>query len=423
MNRLLKVLLCLALLPLMFIWEVARAVGLPMPSLALGVSIGGNTLNNLVPDIYVALDVVSRELTGFTVSAARNSTADKVVLGQNLRSIQTQKNTAGKDVTPGMLFPIIANQTIANTTLTITKSRAYPFSWSGEEQRGMMTGPGFLTIQQDQIAQCIRGLVNEVEADLANACSIGASRAVGTAGTTPFATNLANTANLRKVLDDNGAPTSDRHFVMNTTCGAAVRTLTQLTKANEAADTTMLRQGDLLDVHGFAFKESAQIVMTTQGTSVTANTNAAGYAKGATSITLNAAGTGTILAGDTVTFTGDTNQYVVTTNVAAVNAGTLIIAAPGLQVAIAAANTVVTIAANAAHNVGFSRNALVLATRVPYAPLEGDLALIREIIVDPRSGLAFELAVYPGYHMVQYELALAWGVLVTKPEHMALMLG
>jgi hypothetical protein len=322
-----------------------------------------------------------------------------------------------------MAFPTIANQTIANTTLTITKSRAYPFSWAGEEQRGVMTGPGFLTIQQDQIAQCIRGLVNEVEADLANICSISASRATGVAGTTPFATNLANTANLRKILDDNGAPTSDRHFVMNTTCGAAVRTLTQLTKANEAADTTMLRQGDLLDVHGFAFKESAQIVTTTQGTSVTANTNAAGYAKGITAITLAASGTGTIVAGDTITFAGDTNQYVVTANVAAVNAGALTIAAPGLQQAIPAANTAITIAANAAHNVGFSRNALVLATRVPYAPLEGDLALIREIIIDPRSGLAFELAVYPGYHMVQYELALAWGVLVTKPEHMALMLG
>ena len=146
-----------------------------------------NTLTNLIPDAYVALDVVSRELTGFLPSVLRDAKADEVALGQTLRIEQAPANTAGKDVTPAMAFPAAAYQTIGNKSLTITKSRAYPFSYTGEEEKALNTGPGYLTVRQDQIAQAIRALINEMENDVALAAYKGASRAYGTAGTTPFA--------------------------------------------------------------------------------------------------------------------------------------------------------------------------------------------------------------------------------------------
>ncbi|MFX7731744.1 P22 coat - protein 5 family protein, partial [Acinetobacter baumannii] len=88
----------------------------------------------------------------------------------------------------------------------------------------------------------------------------------------------------------------------------------------------------LLDVHGFAIRESAKIATPAIGTGASATTNTAGYAVGATVITLASAGTGTILAGDIITFAGDTNRYVVAQGNASVAAGgTITLAAPGLR--------------------------------------------------------------------------------------------
>ncbi len=80
-----------------------------------------------------------------------------------------------------------------------------PFQWTGEEQKGVNNGPGYANIRRNQIAQAMRTLVNEMESDLGKLALIS-SRASGTAGTTPFATNLSDTAQVRKILSDNGAP-------------------------------------------------------------------------------------------------------------------------------------------------------------------------------------------------------------------------
>lgn len=377
-----------------------------------------NTLTNLIPDVQVALDVVSRELVGMIPAVLRDSRADRAALNQTVRTFVAPANTTST-ITPAMTVPTPSDQTIGSRTLSISKSKYSAFAWNGEEAVSLNNGgPGVLSIQQDQIAQAIRVLINEMEADLCG-LHIYASRGYGTAGTTPFASTLADPANVRKILDDNGAPSSDRHLVINTTAGAALRTLAQLTKANEAADTTMLRQGQLLDLHGFAIRESGQTITNTAGTGTSyLVNNGAGYAIGSTAITLDT-GSGTILAGDIVTFAGDTNKYVVATALAA-NVVTL--AAPGLRKALAD-DAALTVVAAAARNLAFSRNAFALATRLPALPPGGDAATDRETITDPRSGISLELAYYPGFRMGGYFLGMAWGVGAPKPEHAAILLG
>jgi hypothetical protein len=380
-----------------------------------------NTLTNLIPDIYAALDVVSRELVGFIPSVQRDASADRVAVNQNLRIQQTPKNTSGRNITPAMSFPATADQTITPATLTITKQRAFPFNWSGEEQKGVDFGPGYLTIQQDQIAQAIRACANEMELDLFNAGYKAASRATGTVGTALFNTagDLSDASNLRKILDDNGAPPSDRWFILGTTAGANLRGKQSiLTKVNESGTDATLRQGVLLDVFNFGFRESAQVNQVVKGTGSAYTTTAAGFAVGTTSIPL-ITGSGTIVAGDVITFASDTvNKYVVATGIAA--PGTIILNAPGLVVALPASTQAVTILGNLTPNVAFSRNGIVLATRLPAIPDQGDLAIDRTTVTDPRSGISLEVAAYPGYRMIVYEIAACWGVLALKPEHIAL---
>lgn len=376
-----------------------------------------NTLTNLIPDAYKALDVVSRELVGFIPGVTRDAAVDRVAIGQNIRSFKTRANTAGRDITAAMSIPSAADQTIDNEAITITKSRAFPFSWSGEQRYAVDQGPGALTIAQDQIAQAIRAAVNEVEADIAVALKNGASRAYGTSGTTPFASTLGDPAQIRKILDDNGTPSSDRHLVIDTAAGAKLRTLAQLTKVNESGDASLLRQGTLLDIHGFAIRESAQVQTTTAGTgSGHLINNGSGYAVGDTALTVDT-GTGTILAGDVLTI--GNHKYVVAS---ALSANVVTIAAPGLREAVAD-NASVVVNATSTRNIGYRRSAIVLAARLPELNPEGDMALDRETITDPVSGLSFEIAAYPGYRMITYEVALAWGVKVIKPEHVAVLLG
>lgn len=325
-----------------------------------------------------------------------------------------------------MTTPTPADQTIGYGQMQITKSRHARFAWNGEEQRGLNNnGLGYNPIRVDQIAQALRTLTNEVEADVCATGAAGASRAWGTGGTTPFASDLSDAANIRKILDDNGAPMTGRFSVINTTAGAKMRTLGQLTKANEAGTTMTLRDGELLNLHGLSFHESAQVINFTKGTNNgAASTNNAGYAVGATVITLASAGTGNIKAGDTITFAGDTNKYVVASGDTDVsNGGTITLAKPGLRQAIPASNTVITTGNSYSGNFFGTPNALHLIARLPALPAEGDNAIDRMTVTDPRSGLVFEVAMYGGFRMVAYFIFLAWGTKATKSEHLGLLLG
>jgi hypothetical protein len=383
-----------------------------------------NTLTNLIPDVYSALDVVSRELVGMIPAVTRDPNTERAAVNQTVRSFVAPAATAG-DITPGVTPPDDGDQTIGNVDLTITKARRVPIRWNGEQTKGVNNGgPGVQAIKRAQIAQAIRTLVNEMEADLA-ALYVNASRSYGAGGTIPFGTagDYTDASMTRKILVDNGAPTSDMQLVVNTGAGANLRGK-QGGKANEAGTDIILRQGVLLDIHGFAIRESAQIKTHTKGTGASATTNAAGYAVGATVITLAVAGTGTILAGDSITFAGDTNQYVIASGDADVsNAGTITLAAPGLRQAIPAAATAITVAATGPRSMAFARSAIVLATRAPALPEEGDSALDRMLITDPVSGITFELAMYAQYRQMQYEISAAWGVKAVKTEHLALLAG
>lgn len=381
-----------------------------------------NTISSIVPDIYEALDVVSRELTGLIPAVTMNASAERAGINQNI-VVDVEPAGNVSNITPAMTVPDPTGQTSGSTVIQITKSRAAEFGFIGDDQKKLNTGPGYLSVRANKIAQAIRAVANEVESDLAG-LQATFSRAYGTAGTTPFGTanDYTDASNVLKILKDNGSPQSDNQLVINTAAGANF--IGKQSAVNSAGTDSMLRQGVLLDLAGMPLRESAQIADFTAGTGASATTDASGYAVGATVLTLASAGTGTILAGDVVTFAGDSNKYVVTSGDADVSGGgTITLAAPGLRVAMSTATKAITVVASAARNMAFNRSAIVLAARAPARPEEGDMAEDVIVITDPRSGLSMEFAMYKGYRKVRYEVGLAWGVKNIKPEHTALLLG
>lgn len=382
-----------------------------------------NTLTGLIPSLYNALDVVSRELTGLIPAVTLDATYTRAAVGQQVTSPVTPA-AAATDITPAVTPPNDGDQVIGNTVMTITKARRVPIRWNGEERLGVdNNGAQFNVIFRDQMAQAMRTLTNEMERDLA-ALYVGASRAAGTAGTTPFATNTADLMQARKILVDNGAPQSEMQAVIDTTAGANLRTLYGINTSRDWSQVPMNQRGVLVTPHDMSVRESAQIFTPSVGTGAAATTNAAGYAVGAKSITLASAGTGTILAGDIITFAGDTNKYVVATGDTDVsNGGTIVLADNGLRKAIPAAATAITVISAGPRSMVFARSAIALATRAPALPVGGDSAVDRMMITDPISGLTFEVSMYAQYRQMQYEVAAVWGVKAVKPEHMALLLG
>lgn len=386
-----------------------------------------NTLTNLIPVLYQGLDIVQRELVGFIPAVSKDAKADAAAVGQTITTSTTPAATTG-DITPGQLPPDDGDQTLGTISMSISKSKYAPIRWSGEELKGFLNAGSSESraAAQDalskQFAQAMRALTNLVEADLATAAYQGASRAYGTAGTTPFGTvsDLSDLAQTRKILEDNGCPMTDCQMILNTSSAANLRGKQSLLfKVNEAGTDAMLRNGAIGQLEGFNVGLSAQLKLVTKGTGslyVTSGSTAAGVS----SIAL-VTGSGTVNAGDVVTFAADTaNKYVVNTGVAA--PGTIVIGTPGAQMVIPTGNAL-TIGGNYTPNIAFHMDAIKLLARTPAMPDGGDDADDVMFITDPISGLTFQVAVYKLYRRVKYEVGLAWGAKVIKPDFVATLLG
>jgi hypothetical protein len=378
-----------------------------------------NTLTGLIPTLYRAADKVARELVGFIPAVYKDSDVEQVAKDQTITYPIVDARTAS-DITPAATGPNPSGETVRTGTMSISKSRSVAFPWNGEEQTSIRQV--YAQVLEDQFAQAMRTLVNEMESDLFLAAKRGASRATGAAGTTPFGTaaDLSGFANPRKILQDNGAPMSDLHMVLNTTAGAKIRSVqSTLFKANEAGSDSLLRTGTLGRVEGFDLHESGQIVSHTKGTGTSYVFNGS-HAVGATTVVAKT-GSGTVLAGDVLAFEDDTtNAYVVNTGIAA--PGSLVIGGPGLRQAQTDGKTI-TVGNNYLGNWAFDRNALHLLTRLPKMPDGGDGADDVYTITDPLSGISFQVALYRQYRQVVYEVAAAWGVKAAKSDFIVALLG
>lgn len=380
-----------------------------------------NTLTGIIPTIYTALNVVSREMVGFVPAVTRDAQADRAALNQIVRSPIGEAGEL-EDIIPGQQPANSGGTTVDYVDVEITKSKAAPILWSGEERLSVSDFGQYNVILADQFADGIRKLVNAVETDLALESVVGASRAFGTAGTAPFgaAGDLSDFAGVAKVLDDNGCPTTDRQLVLNSAAMGNLRgKQSVLFKVNEAGTNDMLRDGMTDRVQNFALRYSAGFAGHTKGTGAGYITNlTAALNPGATGIALDT-GTGSILAGDVLTFAGDANKYVVGSPL---TAGSLDLNKPGLLAALAD-GVAATVGNSYSPNAAFARSALILASRAPALPEGGDSADDAMMVTDPISGISFEVRVYRQYRQIKYEVCLAWGVKAVKSEHIALLLG
>src|SRR5688500_10737039 len=119
-----------------------------------------NTLTGLIPTIYKALDTISREMVGFARAVFKDSDVEQVAKDQVI-TYPIVGTRAASDITPGATGPNPSGETVLTGSMTMNKSRSVAFPWSGEEQLSIK--PVYQKVLENQFAQAMRTLVNEIE--------------------------------------------------------------------------------------------------------------------------------------------------------------------------------------------------------------------------------------------------------------------
>jgi len=385
------------------------------------------SLTGLTEILYQARDQVAREPAAFAQGVMVNGGSEGVSAGGTVTSLRTQEPTLETSYTPAMTVPDAEDITTSTETLALSSYVGASIPLKGEQFSQLAKTVGAELALRQLYAQAIRKMVNTVEAAIALSAYKGASRATGTAGTTPFGSNFNTINELRQILLDNGTPMDDGmlSLIISTAAGTNLRNLSTLTKANEAGTDATLRRGELLNIGGLSIRESAGVQSHTKGAGASYVINNGNITAGSTTISVDGGTVNTtgFKAGDIITIADEptAGKYVVKTGLTAV-AGDIVLNHPGLRGAIVDGKAV-TIGNSYAANVGFHKSAIELAMRPPAQPPGGDAGEEIGVLVDPATGLSFSARLYKGYGVNQIKLMAFYGIKVWKPEFVATLMG
>jgi hypothetical protein len=365
-----------------------------------------NVFTALQPVLYSAAQDVSNEPFGVISGIAANFDDRGVAIGDKVR-VPIAPTVAATDYVPAMTTSAGADATAASVEVEITANKSVSWHLTGEQLRSLQNGGTDAEWVRQLVAQGMRTLRNGAELACAQAIKEGASRAIGTAGTNPFSSDINAIADVRKVLMDNGAPMADLQLCIDSTAGTAARKLGIIQQAYQAGNDAERRSGDLLRQFGFSIRESAGITKHTKGTGASYVTSGA-TAAGVRDVAL-ITGTGTVLAGDVVSFAADTaNKYVVNAGVTA--PGTISLGRPGARVTIATANAL-TVGNTYTPNLAFERSAVVGVMRPPLMPENPTMQMLP---ISDDKGMTYLLVDIAQYGQRSLELHLAYGFKVVQ---------
>lgn len=381
-----------------------------------------NNLAVLIPTLINTIQQTARN-TGFILNGVtRDQRTDAASKGQTI-TYPYLPVIAAVDVTPGVTPPDAAGLTAGVKSLTLTAEKAGQFKVTGEDWRAMgELGPNY---QFEGLNLAVAAVVDAIAADAYSTMVLGAGGAYGTPGSSPFASNANILLDAWKGLADDKAPDSGRIGILSTTDYATAGKLTQFQKTNEAPVGTSFAAARLAMLANFNVGYD-QLAGTTQITVAAGSyliNNGAGYAAGATALTVDT-GSGGFAPGDVITIVGNVIPGTATLDQMVVLSATatVITLTRGLRSAVADNASVVRIATNL-NSVVLHPAAVYYSVRPSAQPPGGDLATVQEIVRDPVTGLAFRLAYYPGYHQGMWEVSAVFGGIARRNEWIRRILG
>lgn len=378
-----------------------------------------NTFDALRPVLFGAMRDVSRSGIGLLHACNTSFDSKGAAVGDVIKVPRVAAASNG-DYTPAMSTTAGTDDTPTTDDVTVSRTRHNSFNIKHEDRRSLQIAGNYDEWIRLKTIAAITAIANEAEQDAWLAAYKASSRAHGTAGTAPFASDLSALAQMNLILNDNGCPQTDRHCVIDNTAVANLQTRTQLTNVADAGTDKTLREGEIGRLLGFGMHRSGQIAQVTKGTGAGYLADLiAGYAIGDRALHVDT-GTGTILAGDIVTFTGDTNKYVNNTAFAGDGDGDIALGRPGLRKTLAN-DVAMTIGNSYTPNLCLHRNALAGVVRPPIIDAAPNMTM--EVITDEESGLSILMIEIRGDGMDTMRAHLVSGFKAVSPEHIATLIG
>ena len=390
-----------------------------------------NTIIALQPLLFSSAQVVANEPVGF-LGAISNTFDDKGVAVGDKVIVPVAPAASVATYTPGMTTTAGTDAIATNVEVTISANQVVSWNLTGEQMRSLENADSSKEWARQMFEQGMRALRNAAEAAAWQAALNGASRAVGAAGTTPFVntagTNVEYQLNIlsaaKKVLMDQGCPTSGISAVINTSAGMNLRNLGAYQNFYQAGSDAQLRNGIFLPAFGMSIAESAQIGTGGGGTASSLVTTAASNALGAVSIGVGGQGCALSLsANDFVTFgtTPSTYAYQVTNATALTAAGNLTLNRPGIVKTALTQGQTVTVASAYTGNIVLEKTSVVGAVRPPLLP--PNPLIQQQMVGDTKSGLTFLFCDIAGDGMRTWRLHLAYGFKAVQPAFIVAALG
>lgn len=292
------------------------------------------------------------------------------------------------------------------------------FTMSDKEQREIIGG-----VMPMVASEAIKALGNKVDVFISNLFK-GFYSTSGSAGTTPFASDLLAYKDARKLLNVELAPMGDRRVVLDPNAEANAMMLDLFLKADQRGDQGGVIEGNIGRKLGADWYMD-QNIQTHTSTPLSAGAATANgvNAVGATTISVaKATNTSPLVAGDRLRIAGDPWTYVVTQGVTLAVGNTNVSIQPPLRKATIGGENITLLASHVLNGL-FHRDAIGFATR----PLEGTvdprLGVIIGSAVDPVTGLTLRLEINRQYKRTRYAYDILYGGAIVRRELGAVIMG
>lgn len=338
---------------------------------------------------------------------------------------------AAADVVPSNTPKAPSDGTVVTVPIPLDQWKESNFHLKDDEIAKILASKTFMPMQ---VAEAIRALSNAANTYL-HGMYKGVYGYTGTAGTTPFASDVTAATNARKVLAKQLAPKDNRRFILNADAEANALALPAFYTKSTSDDGNVMGNGEMGRKFGFDFGMDDNVATHVAGTILDGAVAHQGTLVGAQTVglkTMNldkgaeATLTGTVVVGDIFTVAGDTQTYVVTANTASGNfAGETYTAAadaisgitfePAAKVAWAD-NALVTFKATHVVNLAFHRDAIAFAMR-PLLETEVSKELNPIMSMqDPVTGIVVRLEITRQYKQTMWQFDMLYGGALIRRE-------